>query len=203
MYNIQNLPHLSYQNQQNMRNSYSEKQIEIVTEFRVLLRLWKSIAKEFEITNSRQRRNVRFRHATMTAMRTHGGLSLNDVGKIFEKDHATVLHAMKLHEMNYRYDREYKAVYMDVEKMVKDTLDEYELRDFTLPELSSIEMNYHSVVKVYRGHITELESKNLKLKTQLEEATNKLNAIYKQYNTIVNRNDELNQLVKRYKNLAV
>ena len=186
-----------------MKNFYSEKQIEIVTEFRVLSKLWNSISKNFGITNSRQRRNVRFRHAGMTAMRNHGNLSLNDLGKIFDKDHATVLHAMKQHEMNYRYDREYKAIYMDIEKMVKDTLDEYELRDHTLPELSSIEMNYHSVVKVYRNHITELESKNSKLKNNLEEATNKLDAIYKQFNTIVNRNDELNKLVKRYKNLAV
>lgn len=116
-----------------------EKILNLVTQESVLTELWKNITKDYNITESRKRNNVRFRYAFATSVRVHSDLSLSAIGKLLSKDHATVLHAMKQHEMNYLYDTTYRKIYEDITKYVEKALDQYRLNDIKdLSQISSI-----------------------------------------------------------------
>lgn len=171
----------------NVLNQRSKNQVNIYTEQKVLMDLWAAIYKENKLTNTRERNNIRYRQAAMTAMRTHGNLSLSGIGSIFDKDHATVLNAMKNHKVDINYDKIYRQIYMSIEKFVKDTLDEYDLRVMEVDDHLDKNMNYHSVVKVYRKHISELEHENQKLKNQQEELEKRVKFLTEQYSIVTEK----------------
>jgi len=67
--------------------------------------------------NSRQRRDVIYRHCFLHIIKRNTSLSLTSIGGLLGRDHATVLHACKNHEGNYKYDPDYIIVY---DKMLDD-----------------------------------------------------------------------------------
>lgn len=184
-----------------MLDDTTREQVSVYTEKKVLQELWNEIYVVNSLTDTRERHNIRYRQATMTAMRIHGNLPLSTIGKIFNKNHATIINAVRNHKSDIEYDKIYKQIYFSIERLVKDALDDYNLRVIEIDSKLDKEMNYASVVKVYRNHITELEKENLALKIEAEEATNKYNNLIKQFKIINDRNDSLNGLVKKYKNL--
>lgn len=184
-----------------MKKRFVNTNLEIATEYKVMADLWRDIEKEFEITKSRNRKNVIYRYSAMVAMKKHGNLPLADIGSIFNKDHATVIHANKAHQANYDYDKRYLNVYLNIESLVKESLDHYELRTTDIPELNSTQQNYDGVVRVYRKYINQIEDDNANLKLKMKLMEKKYDAMVKQFNTIVERNQRLNELANRYKNL--
>ena len=184
-----------------MLDDTTKDQVNIYTEKKVLQELWNEIYVVNSLTDTRERHNVRYRQAAMSAMRIHGNLPLSTIGKIFNKNHATIINAVRNHKSDIEFDKTYKQIYFSIERLVKDALDDYSLRIIDIDSQLDREMNYASVVKVYRNHITELEKENLALKIEAEEATNKYNNLIKQFKIINDRNDSLNVLVKKYKNL--
>lgn len=168
----------------NLLNQRSKNQVNIYTEQKVLMELWSEIYKANNLTDTRERNNIRYRQATMTAMRTHGNLSLSAIGSIFGKDHATVLNAMKNHKLDVDYDKLYRQIYYAIEKFVKDTLDEYDLRAMKIDDDIKKDMDYHSVVRVYRKHIAELEHENNKLKEEQAALKKRVKFLTEQYSIV-------------------
>jgi len=182
-----------------MKKSYRIDEIDVITESKVMHNTWKRISVENAVTSSRARHNIRYRHATMVAMRTHGSLSLSGIGQIFGNDHATVLHAMRCHEANIRFDKAYKAIFYTVEKFVKDALDAYDLRHIDIPGLSDKEMNYESVVRVYKAHINTLEETIVKITTESKDFEHKYHHMIKQFKIINDENTRLRNRLNSYK----
>lgn len=182
-----------------MRKSYRIDQIDVITENKVMYNTWKRISTENGVTSSRMRHNIRYRHATMVAMRTHGSLSLSSIGTIFNKDHATVLHAMKCHESNIRFDKSYKSIFYTAEKFIKDALDAYDLRHVDVPGLSDLEMNYENVVRVYKNHINTLEETIVNLKTESKDYETKYDHMIKQFKIVTDENKRMQNKLNSYK----
>lgn len=173
--------------------------ISIITEIDILTSLWYDIKTTYEVKNNRVRRNVRYRSATMVAMREHGNLSLQDIGRIFDKDHATVIHSQKKHEIDFSYDREYRAIYKAVEEHVIKALDAYNLRDFNLPTPNTHDYNRDEVIDQYKGKIAELENKVSELSYETAEAK-KLQKFYQnQHEYLKERYDTLNEMYNKLK----
>jgi hypothetical protein len=56
-------------------------------------------------TKSRKRPLVMYRHAVMTALRIESKLTLYQIGRMFNSDHATVVHAIKtVNNTSYLYE---------------------------------------------------------------------------------------------------
>lgn len=184
-----------------MKKKYSKHHIEVVTEQAALENLWANIKENYSVGETRDRYNVMYRHATMVAIRVHGNISLSIIGRIFRRNHATVIHAQKNHEANYKYDKSYREIFLGVEKLVKDALDEYDLRHVEIQDLSQTSMDYTSVVRVYKQQVNELELTIAKLKLEVSEANALRDHANKNAKEIYQRNKSLNELVIRYKNL--
>lgn len=168
--------------------------LQIPTEIKVLKDLWLNIYMDNHLTDTRERSNVRYRQAAMTAMRTYGNLSLANIGRIFNKDHATVLNSMKRHKQDIKYDRMYKVVYNNIEKLVKDALDDYDLRNFNdVEEINPDEMNYHAVVRVYRKHIAKLEHELNSFKDDNAFLRKRLKFHVEQFNILNERYQNVNK----------
>lgn len=147
-----------------------EKILNLVTQESVLVELWKNLVKDYDITSSRKRNNVRFRHAFATCVRVHSDLSLMAIGKLLGKDHATVLHAMKQHEMNYLYDATYRKIYEDITKYVEKALDQYRLNDIKdLTQISSISAD------------AALQMKNRLLNRQIQDLKKEIHLIQERH----------------------
>lgn len=168
----------------NLLNQKSKDQVSIYTEQKVLMELWAEIYKANNLTDTRERNNIRYRQAAMTAMRTHGNLSLSAIGSIFGKDHATVLNSMKNHKYDVNYDKLYRQIYIAIEKFVKSTLDEYDLRSIKVDEQLDKDMDYHKVVRIYRKHISQLEHDNTQLAEANKSLEEKVKYLTEQHNLI-------------------
>lgn len=173
--------------------------ISIITEIDILTALWRDIKNSYDVKNNRQRRNVRYRSATMVAMRKHGNLSLHDIGKIFERDHATVIHSQNKHEVDYNYDKEYRAIYQAIEEHIIKTLDAYDLRNFDLPQLHADNSNRNEVIDEYKEKIVELEDKVKGLVQDNIEAKKMQNFYQKQHEYLKERYDNLNEMYQKLK----
>ena len=177
----------------------NEHIIDIITQETVLNELWKELVKKYKVTESRQRRNVIFRHAFATAARANSDLSLKAVSKIINKDHATVLHSMKQHEMNYIYDDEYRNVYDNIAQTVTEQLSEYRFN-------ASRKGSTVSVITADRG----LRLQNEHLKRQIEDLkkdieilkelhANQIKSISKNYKQAIKDKKELEDKLKDFR----
>ena len=177
----------------------NENIIDIITQESVLQQLWKNIVKNYNITKTRHRRNVIFRHAFATAARANSDLSLKAVALIINKDHATVLHSMKQHEINYIYDDQYRNVYDNIAKTVTEQLSEYRFH-------ASRKGSTVSIITADRG--LRLQNEHLKrqidnLKKDIEMLkelhVNQINSISKNYKQVVIDKEEAENKLKDFR----
>ena len=68
---------------------------------------WSTIEETHDVGRNRERRNVLYSFAFFVACRELSNLSLSTIGRILNKDHATVIHAMKSHESTENYFQEF------------------------------------------------------------------------------------------------
>ena len=152
-----------------------------ISQERICRDLWFQIAKEHKIPEvSRKRKYVIYRHAFFVAARKHSTLSLATIGKILNKDHATVLHGIKNHEMNYRYDRYYHNIYNVIEAKISELL---------LPHNITGEDVYFEDLhknKAIRERLIKLASQNRRL-IQENEKLKEENEIVRAYASQVNK----------------
>lgn len=66
-------------------------------------------------TKSRNRELVEARHAAMFLIRKHTSLSLTEAGQLFNRDHATVLHAIKNVKNLIETDKAFRNKFLSVE----------------------------------------------------------------------------------------
>lgn len=91
-----------------------------------ILRLeYERYAEMVDIRPNRERRNVVARFAFMVSARR--AYTTQAIGQVVDKNHATVIHATKCHEMNFRYDAEYRKMFEVTEAIIDGLVhsDEY------------------------------------------------------------------------------
>jgi len=107
-----------------------QKDFSDLTQKKLAMDIWSNLNKEKNISlTSRKRQYVIYRHSFLTSLRKHSTMSLEEIGSILDKDHSSVLHACKQHEINYRFDRDYKTVYYQIDEVIAKTMAPYALMD--------------------------------------------------------------------------
>ena len=79
---------------------------------------------EFALHKKARAEHLRFRALFTAVARRLGRFSLNQIGTIFNKDHASILHYTKRHEELVNTDDSYALIYMDLEENIKKLMDE-------------------------------------------------------------------------------
>ena len=67
--------------------------------------------------------HIKFRALFTAVARRLGQFSLNQIGTLFNRDHASILHYTKRHEELVNTDDDYALVYMDLEENIKKLMD--------------------------------------------------------------------------------
>lgn len=101
------------------------------------------------------------------------------------KDHATVLHACKQHEMNYKFDSNYKMVYYLIDEMVRE-----KLMPFNLLEEHLLDDNLHKN-KTVRERLIKLAAQNRRLIASKKETEQELEALKKYAKQVSKENSAL------------
>ena len=94
--------------------------VDAVVYHQSLVRFWDNHKKIHGITESRDRRNIIHRYCFINLVREATPLSLTAIGKVLDKNHATIIHAIKAHESNYKYDYDYRVVYEKMRIVLED-----------------------------------------------------------------------------------
>ena len=89
----------------------------------------------FNVGADRKRENVLLRHAFMVASREM--YTCQAIGEVMGKDHATVVHAVKNHEMNYRFLEQYRQGYNFATKQIQKLA---EMMDEVYPDTKTMYM---------------------------------------------------------------
>ena len=122
--------------------------------------------------NTRQEDQVFARSAMMVVMRQH--MTLMQIGRIFDRNHASVLHAIRNHELNYNWSKMYQHFYEVAQRVFNEnptkdiqsrnklaaTLTRYKMHIQELEaEVNNLKINKEQLVENIR--ILEEENKNL------------------------------------------
>jgi chromosomal replication initiation ATPase DnaA len=73
----------------------------------------------FERVKYRKREYVEARQILLTLLCNRNGKTLNEIGLIVQKDHATVIHAQKAISDRLYTEKEFRELYDKIEKRVK------------------------------------------------------------------------------------
>ena len=87
---------------------------------------WNQIRKKNRIGDSRVLNNVIYRQAYMMACLEHTKLTLKSIGKIMNRNHATIVYAKKQHLDNMNYTLGYPQIFMEFSKMVEQLVCKYD-----------------------------------------------------------------------------
>lgn len=163
---------------------------------------WATIEESHNIGTSRHRRNVLYRHAFFTACREITQLSLKSIGKILNKDHATVLHALRSHEQNYRFDVQYRNVYTEILTCLGDIISTNADQVYEIVKNKALKTN----PDIFNDHMVAMYKKKLENAAKQHEIENDVlrseNAkIKKHTKKLQKRVDQLNAECLRLKNL--
>lgn len=161
---------------------------------------WTKYKQENNVTDSRERLNVVHRHAFSVIARENVRLSLNKIGSIIGRDHATVIHACKNHETNYRFDADYRSIYNTIALELQDML----LHNGVIPktvsntnEVREIHFKYLKVSRRLRQVLQEFEA----YKDNIADDKKRIAATKRYIKNLESRNNQLNIECKRLKNL--
>jgi hypothetical protein len=81
---------------------------------------WKLYNEEYGLTNSRERKNVIYKYAYINACKPFFGCS--ELGRITGYNHATILHAWRVHDTNLLFSPD-SEFYSEVYEISKNRLD--------------------------------------------------------------------------------
>ena len=79
---------------------------------------------EFALHKKARAEHLKFRALFTAVARRLGRFSLNQIGTIFNKDHASINYYCKRHEDFVHTDDDYALIYMDLEDNIKKLMDE-------------------------------------------------------------------------------
>ena len=84
-------------------------------------------------------------------------MSLKAIGKIINRDHATVLHAMRQHKNQYTFNQQYRHAYDAISTIIADKVDRQteEIEAIMYKRLSKIDVQTYtdSMVSVYKSKL--------------------------------------------------
>lgn len=124
----------------------------------LLLLEWERYSELFNIKPNRERHNIVCRFAFMVSSRR--AFTTKQIGAVMNKDHATVIHAAKCHEMNLKFDSEYQKMFEVTEALIDGivTSDDYQSQNNKIDTLlENIKLRLLVNSKSYK--IAELETK--------------------------------------------
>jgi hypothetical protein len=177
-----------------------EEKIGAAVSYEALKCFWAGYVKEHNILPNRQRDNVIHRQAFMHISRNNMHLTTTMIGRVCDRDHATVLHACKKHEVNYRWDGLYRNIWDNLAVEIEDML----LLNGVVPKtievdsgVKGIHFKYLDVSRRLRIKIKELDEFRIKVDREIKNARSNKDYV----NGLEQRNIRLNEEVKRLRNL--
>lgn len=169
----------------------------------LMIEFWETLCQTHNISNNRQRRNVIYRHAFMTACRKFSNLSLGTIGKICEgRDHATVLHAQRCHSPNYMYDTTYRNAYDAISNSLIEILDTHtdKVEALMMQKLNQKDIDAYtqSMVSVYKK---KMEKQKNRYEEEIVSLKKELSIIRVHLKKQSSRANKLDKECLRLKNL--
>lgn len=187
-------------------NKFNYKQYtHVSSEYSTIVALWGDIARRYEFKDNRERPNVIIKHAFFTACREVTSLPLASIGSILNKDHATVLHATRNHEMNMKFSREYVRIYEEAKVGLKHVLGIGDIR-LEVENLYSLNELRNRLIEI-SARLRDRTIKYNQLKEEVDGIENPKKLILenkiltKTNKELLQRNEQLNKELKRIKNL--
>jgi len=178
------------------------KDLTVIDQFLMVKAFWKELESKYSIGKGRHRDYVIWRHSFSVACVENTTLSLMKIGDIINKDHASIIHATKQHEMNYLYDTVYQQRYLELTEELSELIARYQ--EVMQDNISKRVVNIHgekSVENLLGGYTKQIQ----RLKTKHSNDTNGLKKeiefISRQLKTMKERNKFLNDELLRIKNL--
>ena len=174
--------------------------IVVIDQMMMLQKLWQEIKKQESIEDNRQRGNVIWKHAFAVATLEQTSLSLQKIGQILEKNHATILHAKKQHEVNYSYDVKYRMCYEQISTAISEMVEVYDTEVKKAIRARSTIVS-PSITKLEAEWQRKLERVERKAADKYLLLENKYNSVSKALKQQTDRNEKLNTELLRLKNL--
>lgn len=163
---------------------------------------WESVCQIHDVKDNRERRNIIYKHAFSVCCREYSSLSLATIGKIVNKNHATVLHAIKSHSSNYLYDKVYRATYDAISDNVSKKMMEYndgvdKLLEKRIERIDATAFN-SAMVKLYK---TKIEKQKESYDIKIAALSKDISILKKHLKISRKREQYLNAECLRLKNL--
>lgn len=163
---------------------------------------WISIVDSHHVGANRERRNVLYRFAFFVSCRETSNLSLSNIGRIIKKDHATVLHAMRSHETNYRFDAQYREIYTEMHSSLSDIIGKNTEKVYDSIKKRALQINpdfyENHIIKTYKQR---LDKQEVEYKETIETLKDTLLKTQKHNKILQKRMNWLNDECLRLKNL--
>lgn len=169
----------------------------------ILSTFWNIHSKKHSIKNDRQRRNIIHKHSFFHIARENTTLSLASIGAVLGKDHATVLHACRNHESNYKYDPTYRFIYDDMFIEMEDYLIEHGIVPKSVhpsgkgETVRDVHFKLLSVSRRLREKIRDMDALQKSVKMKIKRA----DKLVEHFSDMQNRIHYLERELKRVKNL--
>jgi len=183
-------------------NIISESTINALDQELLVKDFWQSIADLYTLKNNRERRNIVYKHSFFVSCRELTTLSLSSIGGVLDKDHATVLHAIKNHSQNYIHDKSYREVYDQMYDSLHSRMEDFTEGINTLIQRRINKMDVDSfstsMITMYKSRLEKQQS-NYELQIESLKRENKI--VKKQLKASRNREQTLNTECLRLKNL--
>ena len=180
----------------------TKKIIGLIDQQMMLHEYWESLVNTHNIADNREHRNVMYRHAFFTAARHFSNLSLSVIGKVVGRDHATVLHACKMHKNNYTFDKIYRTTFDTMAHSISELIEEHtdnleKVMSAKLNDMNS-QVYENSLVTMYKH---KLEKTEKVYEERISAIKHDLKIAVKQLRHFQNRAEKLNKECLRLKNL--
>ena len=175
---------------------------DLIDQQMLLTDYWKRISETHSIRKNREHRNVIYRHAFFVAARNISNLSLKTIGNILDQDHATVLHACRMHDSNYSYDKEYRSIFDSIANSMSESIDAHteDIENMVIERLKKIDVDLYesSVVDKYKKKMEQLDFMHSQ---KIDALKREIRIASKQLKIHQARAEELDKECLRLKNL--
>lgn len=174
--------------------------IVVIDQQMMLQQLWESLKAAESIQDNRERNNVIWKHAFSVAAMEQTSLSLQRIGAVLGKNHATILHANKQHEANYTYDIKYRMCYEKVSGEMYKLMESYdeEVRKALRSRSTIVNPSLNKLEADWERKLERVKRKEAERYANLENELKIVRAALRQQQA---RAELLHEELKRVKNL--
>jgi len=175
----------------------------IIIEYQIAIKkIWERAVKEFDVKPNRERHNVIYRHAFSVACLDNTNLSMKVIGRLIDRDHATVIHARKNHNWNLLQEPTYAQAYTYFSELLSNKTAQHEDILQSLLKEQSIKSTDKDMVArytdIYENKLKRLETKYV---SELETLRHSNKTLSRTLKETTKRMNQLNTECLRLKNL--